>query len=496
MAESMSRGSGAQGTGAVGGTGLKQGAIGTLPLVFMVIAAAAPLGAVAGNTPLVIGLGNGIAAPFDFLLVGVLLLVFSVGYTAMSRHITNAGAFYAYISAGCGKRFGAAAGYVAVVSYSILTLYCSTASGYFTSMTLANTLGVSVPWWVCSIVLYALVFTLGYLGIDAGAKVLMVFLTCEIAVLAALDVAVLVHHGPAAFTLESFSAQRLFDGAPGLGFAFAFLCFIGFEATAIFGEEAKDPKRTVKRATYVAVILISVIYILSSWAGIAAMGADEIVAAAQGSGAGDIWYNLSTGELGPVFGVVYDWLFITSFFAAWFSSHNMATRYIYAFGRNHLLPAALAKTSPRFKSPYAAGILLTAVGLVVVVCYAIFGLDPYLEGAAVFSAIAVSGIIFVELIAAISFIPYFARHRGEEGFETNPWVTVIAPAIASLGLLCVLALVLANFSLLTGFDNVVMNNLPVLLLLVGVVGFVHASRMDRDGRLVDPMDIDVNATEA
>ena len=142
------------------------------------------------------------------------------------------------------------------------------------------------------------------------------------------------------------------------------------------------------------------------------------------------------------------------------------------------------------------GILLTAVGLVVVVCYAIFGLDPYLEGAAVFSAIAVSGIIFVELIAAISFIPYFARHRGEEGFETNPWVTVIAPAIASLGLLCVLALVLANFSLLTGFDNVVMNNLPVLLLLVGVVGFVHASRMDRDGRLVDPMDIDVNATEA
>ncbi len=478
-----------------GDTQLKKGAIGTLPLVFMVIAAAAPLGAVAGNTPLVIGLGNGIAAPFDFLLIGVLLLVFSVGYTAVSRHITNAGAFYAYISAGEGKRFGAAAGYVATVSYSILTLYCSTASGYFAASTIQNTFGVDVPWWVCSLVLYALVYLLGYLGIEAGAKVLMVFLTCEILVLAALDVAILVHHGPGAFTLDCFSFDNLFSGAPGLGFAFAFLCFIGFEATAIFGEEAKDPKHTVKRATYVAVVLIMVIYVFSSWAGVAAMGGDAIVAASQGDEAGNIWYNLSSGELGGVFGTVYDWLFITSFFAAWLSTHNMASRYLYAFGRNGLLPRQLAVTSKRSKSPYVAGLVLLVVGVAVVVCYAAFGLDPYLQGAAIFSAIAVSGIILVEFLAATSFIPYFARHRGEPGYERNPWTTVIAPALASLGLLYILVLVLMNFSLLTGYDNVVMNNLPVLLIVVGVIGYAYAAHKDRQGTLIDPMEIDVNATE-
>lgn len=198
-------------------TELKHGAIGTLPLVFMVIAAAAPLGAVAGNTPLVMGLGNGIAAPLDFLIIGILLLIFSVGYTAMSRHITNAGAFYTYISAGCGKRFGTAAGYIAVVAYSLLTIYCASASGYFASNTILNTFGVNIPWWVCSLVLYLLIFMLGCFGIEAGAKVLMVCLTCEILVLATLDVAILVQNGPRPSRLTCSSTPTSPVGRRGWG---------------------------------------------------------------------------------------------------------------------------------------------------------------------------------------------------------------------------------------------------------------------------------------
>lgn len=472
-------------------TELKHGAIGTLPLVFMVIAAAAPLGAVAGNTPLVMGLGNGIAAPLDFLIIGILLLIFSVGYTAMSRHITNAGAFYTYISAGCGKRFGTAAGYIAVVAYSLLTIYCASASGYFASNTILNTFGVNIPWWVCSLVLYLLIFMLGCFGIEAGAKVLMVCLTCEILVLATLDVAILVQNGPSAFTLDVFKYSNFTSGAPGLGLAFAFLCFIGFEATAIFGEEAKDPKHTVKRATFIGVIMIGLIYVLSSWAGIAGMGADQIVTMAQGSDAGNIWYNLSNQTLGSVFSTIYDWLFITSFLAAWISTHNMASRYIYAFGRNGLLPKQFSYTSKRFKSPYVAGAFLLVFGLVIVAIYAITGLDPYLDCAAIFSALAVTGIIFVEFLVAVSFIPYFHKHNKEEGFGHNVWTTTIAPIIACLGLGYILVLVVSNFPLLTGSSILVVNLLPVVLLIVGVAGYLYATYRDKKGVLVDPMDIDV-----
>lgn len=35
----------------------------------------------------------------------------------------------------------------------------------------------------------------------------------------------------------------------GIAFAFAFASFIGFEATAIYGEKAVEPKKTVPRTT-------------------------------------------------------------------------------------------------------------------------------------------------------------------------------------------------------------------------------------------------------
>ena len=64
--------------------------------------------------------------------------------------------------------------------------------------------------------------------------------------------------------------------------AACFAMFIGFEATAIYGEESKDPKRTVPLATYIAISTISILFAIVSFAMVTAMGAsgiiDEVVA--------------------------------------------------------------------------------------------------------------------------------------------------------------------------------------------------------------------------
>ena len=49
-------------------------------------------------------------------------------------------------------------------------------------------------------------------------------------------------------------------GTAGIALAFAFASYIGFEATAIYGEESREPKKTVPRATYTAIILIGVVF--------------------------------------------------------------------------------------------------------------------------------------------------------------------------------------------------------------------------------------------
>ena len=83
---------------------LRKNALGAPHIVFFVIAAAAPLTAVVGVTPAAFQLGNGPGVPVTFLLVGGLYLLFSAGFTAMSRFVLSAGGFYAYIKAGLVRR--------------------------------------------------------------------------------------------------------------------------------------------------------------------------------------------------------------------------------------------------------------------------------------------------------------------------------------------------------------------------------------------------------
>ena len=84
---------------------LKRGVLGTGSLVFMVVAAAAPLTVMAGVAPLAIMIG-GIGAPAGYLGAGIVLAVFAVAFTRMTRHVGSAGAFYAYIAKGLGKTWG------------------------------------------------------------------------------------------------------------------------------------------------------------------------------------------------------------------------------------------------------------------------------------------------------------------------------------------------------------------------------------------------------
>ena len=70
---------------------------------------------------------------------------------------------------------------------------------------------------------------------------------------------------------------------------FAILAFIGFEASAPLGEEAKNPRRTVPRAVVGSALAIGLFYVLCSYAWVFGAGFDNFVAQATGA---DPWRNL------------------------------------------------------------------------------------------------------------------------------------------------------------------------------------------------------------
>src|SRR3954469_10313065 len=74
-----------------------RGRLGVASIVFMVVAAAAPLGVIGGVVPLGLAGGNGAGFPATFIVATVVLLLFAVGFTAMTPYVDEAGAFFSYV---------------------------------------------------------------------------------------------------------------------------------------------------------------------------------------------------------------------------------------------------------------------------------------------------------------------------------------------------------------------------------------------------------------
>lgn len=126
---------------------LRADRIGTPGLLLSVLAATAPLMVVAGVVPTTFAAVGVVGVPLIFLILGVVLILFSFGYAEMSRHVHNAGAFYAYIARGLGGTVGAAASYVALTSYSILQCGIYGIFGFEISSQIAEHWQHNVDWW-------------------------------------------------------------------------------------------------------------------------------------------------------------------------------------------------------------------------------------------------------------------------------------------------------------------------------------------------------------
>ena len=131
---------------------------------------------------------------------------------------------------------------------------------------------------------------------------------------------------------------------------FAFASFIGFESAALYGEEAEDPKHSVPRATITAVLLIGVFYCLTSWVIVGAGGVAQ-AAALPADDVGDLVFNQAEAYLGETFLSIMAVFFVTSVLASLLAIHNAASRYMFALGREGLLPRKLGQFHPRRYAP-------------------------------------------------------------------------------------------------------------------------------------------------
>jgi len=455
---------------AASGQSLGRNRLGVADIVFFVVAAAAPLGATLGAGPVIFSIG-GAHAPGLFLIAFIVLLMFAVGLAAMSRYVISAGGFAEIVKQGLGKPAGNAAAGVALLAYTGMLCGIYGQMAGFASEAVDNAFGVASNWKIIVLATLVIVGVLGYLHVNLSAKILGTLMTLEVLILLVFDVAVLIQIPASQFSFSGLVPPSL--DAPGFGVAlmFAFACFIGFESTTIYGEEAKTPSITVPRATYLALGLIAIFYMFTMWCIGLAYGADTVQQAATDDLVNFV-FAVNTRYMGGQASALMQLLALTSIFAVLLSFHNVLARYFFALARSGFLPRCVSRVHARHQSPCAASLALSGWCLLVVGVFILADANPIAHLFMMNVGLGVLSVLVLQMLGAFAIVGWFWRNR-QTAHEVSVLRGQIAPALGGAVLLVIVVLAVMNFGDLSGMTGGLATYLPLLIILASALGWMN-----------------------
>ncbi|MFV0374271.1 APC family permease [Microbacterium sp.] len=448
----------------MGQTDLKTNSLGFIGVAFFVISAAAPMAAFVGASPVIFSI-LGPTVPLVYVLVALVIAVFAIGYLKMSRHIVSAGGFVAYIARGLGRRTATGAAGIVIVTYLALQVGLWSQFGVFAQQLAADYLGVDLPVWAWILLFLVITTALTMFGVDLNLRILGVLLILEIVAVVALVIGIFANSAGKDLSLVSFAPSGLFQPGLGVAILFVFACFTTFEATTVFSEEARNPRRTIPRALFAVIIFVGVFYTIATWAVSVAVGPDQIQEAAGADLAGII-FAVARDFVGPWLDILMQILVVSSFIAMLIGVQNMFARYMYALGKARALPQALARVTKRSQAPARAALVNGVVVAAIIMAFLWSGADPITVVYAWFVALGTIGFVVMMALASVAIVVFFIREKRESGF----WTTRVAPLSAVILMIGVLAIAILNYDALLFDDGVVARALLWLIPLAFALG--------------------------
>lgn len=354
----MAMGEGAMGGAAAAGrepAGLRRNAVGLREVLFQSITDMAPEAAIAASIPAGAAFAGGsLPLAVVFALVACLFCAFCIG--ELARELPAAGSLATYAARGLHPTVGFLVAWAYAMEGALIPPLVLLQLGFTVAGTLHSELSVAAGlWWPWAILGMVIVGAAGYFGIQASARMGTILGAFEIVVFAVLGVLFVVHAG-AANTGRVFTTHftpRGYSGLTGVfaGSVYTILAFGGFEGAAPLAEEARDPRRTVRRAVLLATLGIGILYIFTTYAVTVAFGPERFATFATTGSAS--WEGLARALFG------FFWFFVflaivNSTVANANAGVNVASRTSYAMGRVGAFPSFFALVSARHRSPLAA----------------------------------------------------------------------------------------------------------------------------------------------
>ena len=295
-----------------------------------------------------------------YALGTVMLLFVALNLNQFARRSTGSGSMYAYICRGLGINAGAVGGWSLLWAYMGISLAGITGFTIFAGK-LLDMGGITAPPLLLSAICVAAAWFCAWKNVQLSA---IMMLACEglsmLLILALCFIVLGQHHfalDTAQFDTSAFPAANL-----GLGVVVAIFSLVGFECATAFGDEAKNPLKTIPRAVVMSLLISGAFFVFVTYTMVLGVRGysttlDKIDAPlnvlATLAHVGVLQAPLSLGAM-------------VSFFALCLSCINAGGRVLYIMGRHGIVPPVTATAHGKNETPHVAVSLLAAIALVIV----------------------------------------------------------------------------------------------------------------------------------
>ena len=297
----------------------------------------------------------------SYALGTVMLLFVALNLNQFARRSTGSGSMYAYICRGLGINAGAVGGWSLLWAYLGITIAGVTGFTIFAGK-LLDMVGINCPPLLLSAVCVAAAWYCAWKNVRLSAIMMLVCEGLSMALITVLCFIVLGQHhfaiDTAQFDTSTFPAANL-----GLGVVVAIFSLVGFECATAFGDEAKDPLKTIPRAVIMSLLISGAFFVFVTYTMVLGVRGysttlDKIDAPlnvlATLSHVAILQAPLSLGAM-------------ISFFALALSCINAGGRILYVMGSHGIVPPVTATSHATNETPHVAVTLLSVIALAIAV---------------------------------------------------------------------------------------------------------------------------------
>jgi amino acid transporter len=276
----------------------------------------------------------------SYALGTVMLLFVAFNLNQFARRSTMAGSMYAYICRGLGFTAGAIGGWSLIWAYLGIAIAGVTGFSVFAGKLLSMA-GIGLH----PLILFAACAGIGaycaWKNVQLSAILMLVLEGISMALIAILCLIVLFQHH---VTLDAaqFDTSNLPWSNIGLGVVVAIFSLVGFECATAFGDEARNPLKSIPRAVTMSLVISGGFFVFDSPLNVLAQLAHVPL----------LQIPLSLGAM-------------VSFFALCMSCINAGARVLYAMGRHGLFHAATADSHAKNETPHVAITLMAIVAFAI-----------------------------------------------------------------------------------------------------------------------------------